>query len=69
MGREYTKGSSRNELVAYTSSFCNGTNNQEKIGAAISGMTWAFKLGDRKVLLEMESMVTIKWIIQNPTTQ
>ena len=59
----------RNEVVAYKSSFCNSTNNQAKIGAAIFGMTWALKLGYRKILLEMESMLTVKWIKQKSTTQ
>lgn len=43
--------------------------NQQEIGAAIVGMSWALELGYMKIILEMESMLTVNWILEKCTPQ
>ena len=41
-----------------------GTNNQEEKRAAIFCIFWAFEIGYRKIILEMNYMLRVNWILQ-----
>ena len=51
-------------LMVYTSPLGEGSSNQAEIGAAIFGMTCTFEQGYRKIFLEVGSLLTVNWILQ-----
>jgi len=50
-------------VLAFATPLGEGTNNQAEAEAAIFGMTWAFELGYRKLILEVDSQLLVDWIM------
>ncbi|XP_049348952.1 uncharacterized protein LOC125813502 [Solanum verrucosum] len=50
-------------ILAFATPLGEGTNNQAEAEAAIFGMTWAFELGYRKLILEVDSQLLVDWIM------
>ena len=51
-------------IFAFSSPLGVCTNNQAELEAAFFGLSWCLHLGYTKVLLEMDSELSVKWINQ-----
>lgn len=53
-----------NLILEFFPPLVNGTKNHGEIGAAIFGLSWALELGHIKIIFEMDSILTVRWILQ-----
>ena len=50
-------------MVAFATQLGEGTNNQAELEGAIFGMACALQLGNRNILLELDSQLVLDWIM------
>ena len=56
-------------MMAFAATLGEGINNKAEIEAAIFGLTWALELGYRRIILELDSQLVVKWINKQATPQ
>ena len=56
-------------VMAFTTPLGEGTNNKAEIEAAIVGLNWALELGDRNIILELDSQLVVHWILKKVSPQ
>ncbi|XP_069145909.1 uncharacterized protein [Solanum lycopersicum] len=49
-------------IMAFSTPLGEGSNNQAEIEAALFGLTWAFELGFKNILLDLDSLLVVQWI-------
>ncbi|XP_015084239.1 uncharacterized protein LOC107027648 [Solanum pennellii] len=49
-------------VMAFSTPLGEGSNNKAEIEAALFGLTWAFELGFKNILLELDSQLVVHWI-------